>query len=247
MSVIMPVGKNSNDWSSEGISKGLTKTASTETKSDRDVFYDAAQKSIEANQKKKSCVNTIADGLATDKPETDKPETDKPVVTDMTDINPENVTKEDVTKEDVTKEDVTKEVKPETTVTEKIEKVEKAIDEVEVAVADVKDAVAPASDVVDTTDVAKDIPVDEVEIELDNKDETKPEDTEKDNEIIVESKEEKPEECKEEEIKTRASANTWQKLSAVSKETRDKVYDYYLNCLEYPKDYVDLLVKNYEK
>lgn len=240
MSVIMPVGKNSNDWSLEGLKNGLNKTASTgvEVKSERDTLYDAAQKSITDSQKKKACVNSIADGLSVEKPE------DKSGMTEVTDMtNVPSVT-------DVKPEEVGKEV----SVSEKIEKVEKALDEVEVAIADVKDAVAPASDVTDTTDVAKDVPVDEVEIELDNVND-KPENTDekpfekKDKEIIVESKDdEKKPECKEtEEMKTRAAANTWQKFSGVSKETRNKIYDYYVNCLGYPKDYVALLVKNYEK
>jgi len=44
-----------------------------------------------------------------------------------------------------------------------------------------------------------------------------------------------------------ASANDWVKLSAISPNNRKNIYDYWSNKLGYPKDFVKLMVKDYEK
>ena len=46
---------------------------------------------------------------------------------------------------------------------------------------------------------------------------------------------------------TYASSNKWTKLSAISPGNRKKIYDYWTKSLGYPKDFVKLLVKDYEK
>ena len=54
--------------------------------------------------------------------------------------------------------------------------------------------------------------------------------------------------CKDCECETvTASGNDWVKLSAVSPTNRKKLYDYWSNKLGYPKDFVKLMVKDYEK
>lgn len=48
-------------------------------------------------------------------------------------------------------------------------------------------------------------------------------------------------------IEATASANDWVKVSAISPNNRKKLIDYWGNKLGYPKDFVKLMVKDYEK
>jgi len=53
--------------------------------------------------------------------------------------------------------------------------------------------------------------------------------------------------CLAEEKTKEASTDNWVKVSAISPSNRKKVLDYWVNKLGYPKDFVKLMVKDYEK
>jgi hypothetical protein len=65
-----------------------------------------------------------------------------------------------------------------------------------------------------------------------------------DEEETVEASEEDEE---EDEISVEASTDGWVKVSSISPKNRKKVYDYWSKNLGYPKDFVKLMVKDYEK
>jgi hypothetical protein len=44
-----------------------------------------------------------------------------------------------------------------------------------------------------------------------------------------------------------ASGNGFVKLSSISDETKKKIMEYWVKQLKYPKDYVALMAKNYDK
>ena len=51
----------------------------------------------------------------------------------------------------------------------------------------------------------------------------------------------------EAELSVEASTDGWVKISSISPKNRKKVYDYWSKQLNYPKDFVKLMVKDYEK
>ena len=146
---------------------------------------------------------------------------------------------------------------------EKIKDVETALEDVLNNIKDITNTESELPSDTETTEVAVDSDDDIVEITLDDSDaivdevanedecekcekcncekgECKCEDEDKD--IIVESEDED-----EGEEKTANTVGRFTRIASLSKETRDKVYDYYVNQLGYPKDYCKLMVTDYEK
>lgn len=114
-----------------------------------------------------------------------------------------------------------------------IEEVESAINEIENAVNNVKDVVnkgkgGEAKDIGEKSDVP----------DFGKKDDS----DEKSEDIVVESE---PEDKKEVDACTAASKDQYVRLGHLSKENKGKVKSYW-TALGFPKDYVDLMVKDHE-
>ena len=94
----------------------------------------------------------------------------------------------------------------------------------------------------------------EVELELEIEDEVV---EDEDIEVEIEDEDEVVEggigcmsaddEEEEAELSVEASTDGWVKISSISPKNRKKVYDYWSKQLNYPKDFVKLMVKDYEK
>jgi hypothetical protein len=130
------------------------------------------------------------------------------------------------------------------------EAIKESVDKLEEVVTDLKDAVQK-SDVAEESEIeieicddeAKDEEVNEVEIEVEDDKDEEPEvpgkDTSKE-EIIVESEEPKMD-------KSAATDEEFCRFAKLSPENKKKLSNYWINMLNYPKDYVALMTKDYEK
>lgn len=115
---------------------------------------------------------------------------------------------------------------------QKIEAVVEAVEKIDEAVQGVKDAVADADDeVVEIDEVSGD--GDEVEVEV----EAVPGEEVIDDEIIVET----------DIDKTASTEEEFCKYAKLSPQNKAKLAKYWVNMLGYPKDYVNLMTKDYEK
>jgi hypothetical protein len=82
---------------------------------------------------------------------------------------------------------------------------------------------------------------DEVELEVEFE-----EDVVEDDIVADDGDEEIAVEASDEELAVEASNDNWVKLSAISPKNRKQIYDYWSKQLGYPKDFVKLMVKDYE-
>ena len=113
-----------------------------------------------------------------------------------------------------------------------------------------KDAIERAVDCLDGGEGEEEF---EAEVDLEVEDETVEggmgcvtEDETDEEECDPECKEATSEEAEEEEV-VEASANDWVKVAEISPKNRKKLVDYWGKQLGYPKDFVKLMVKDYEK
>jgi len=224
MSIIMPAGNNKTEWSpKEAKEEKVVKTASAETKEVVTEEVDAllvAAKSVVAKQKKQAQFDMEA---------------------------PCGDVGEEVAEEKA------------------IDKVQEATEAVEVAVEELKGAVEDAGGVHKEEGISVECPegegdVEEVEIEIVD-DEKSPEvsveipDGEKKEEKIMVKSEEPKEEKKEcacagKEEKLEKDAGTEEefcKFAKLSPQNKKKLSNYWVNMLGYPKDYVALMTKDFEK
>jgi len=256
MSIIVPAGKMKLDWSPRE-EDSLKKTASAEDQSqveDKEdlSLFEAAKAHLEATAKD-ACMDEESPALGVEIPEVelDAPEeteevSDVPVLPDAPEVE-----KTDVAQAVQEVVDRAEEAEAMT------EAVEEALEGVEEAIEGVRAAVGADGE------IEVDIDVDEVEI---NDDDEGGEGDEGDEggDLVVESEPElaeaTPEMAAEENADTEncvaedkvgmdksASAEEFTKFAKLSKENRSKLVNYWTNMLNYPKDYVKLLVKDYEK
>lgn len=235
MSIIVPAGNKNIAWSPKD-EENLVKTASSgSTSKETNPLYEAAKKfmatasdsCVECNKPMNLCECLCDDSNA--KEVSDVKVDDNSIV--------EVETKESEKMEETSKEAI-----------------KESVDKLEEVVTDLKDAVQK-SDVAEESEIeieicddeAKDEEVNEVEIEIeDDKEDDKKEETEvpgKDTskeEIIVESEEPKMD-------KSAATDDEFCRFAKLSPENKKKLTSYWVNMLNYPKDYVALMTKDYEK
>jgi hypothetical protein len=221
MNMVVPAGNKKLDWSPKEVE--MIKTASTEAVvvEEKDMLYEAAKKhldSMKIAQENKAVEEKCKDcGCCKDECKC-------------------------VQKKD---EEVKIEVGG-----EKVEEVaEKSED---AAVAKIEEAVIEIEDAVEELkgDQKKEEVAEEVEIEITDDDkEVVPGKEVSDGEIIVVS-EPSPTACmagKKEEVKVASTDEEFQKFAKLSPENKKKLANYWTQMLGYPKDYVDLMTKDYEK
>jgi len=231
MSIIVPAGNKNIAWSPKDEEK-LTKTASSgSVEKETNPLYEAAKKFMATASD--SCVEcnkpmNLCECICDDKN-----------ATEVSDVKvDENSIVEVETKEGEEMEEKSKEA------------IKESVDKLEEVVTDLKDAVQK-SDVAEESEIeieicddeAKDEEVNEVEIEVEDDKDEEPEvpgkDTSKE-EIIVESEEPKMD-------KSAATDEEFCRFAKLSPENKKKLSNYWINMLNYPKDYVALMTKDYEK
>lgn len=231
MSIIIPAGNKNIAWSPKDEEK-LTKTASSgSVAKETNPLYEAAKKFMATASD--SCVEcnkpmNLCECICDDKN-----------ATEVSDVKvDENSIVEVETKEGEEMEDKSKEA------------IKESVDKLEEVVTDLKDAVQK-SDVAEESEIeieicddeAKDEEVNEVEIEVEDDKDEEPEvpgkDTSKE-EIVVESEEPKMD-------KSAATDEEFCRFAKLSPENKKKLSNYWINMLNYPKDYVALMTKDYEK
>lgn len=227
MSIIMAAGKKRTNWVADEVK--VVKLASdgknTQEVEEKDELLEAALGVVASGEEDTEVTDVVdgADDSVDDAVKVDvKDEAEKPAV------------------------DVAKAVAE---VVEKAEAAEAVVQKVEQAVGKIEDAAQELKSVCGDeakTDVAKTDKIDEVpdEIELEIEVEDEPKDESKDDSLIVESKPEM-ENCGR--AATAASSEEFYKFSMLSDVNKKKLRSYWGGALGYPKDFVDLLVKDYEK
>jgi len=237
MSIIVPAGKKNVNWSPKD--KVLTKIASTEgvegvEEVESDPLLEAAMGALET----KKAATEVCEDCECDPCECEGKETkeamgcmDEGVV----ELEVEEVSNEE-SEEAGSVADAVKAVEDKAEAAEaKIEAVVEAIDQIEEAVEGVREVCVEISDVEEESEG-----VEEVELDIEVEDEGG-------EDIIVESE---PEEVmasgKKLQLKE-ASTEEFCKFAMLSKVNKKKLADYWINMLNYPKDYVDLMTKTYEK
>jgi hypothetical protein len=123
-----------------------------------------------------------------------------------------------------------------------VQEVSEAVDQIEEAVAAVKE-VCGAGDEGEEGEVELEIVEDE-ECDEGCEDEV-PGEEEVDGEVIIEGKEDSDED--EAAMDKSASAEEFCKYAKLTPQNRKKLNDYWTNMLGYPKDFVNLMTKDYEK
>lgn len=221
----MPSGKGSTDW----LPKVMVKTASnnegevSEQEQYRDDLFEAA-KQVVANYEEKEAAQGCGMAMGGDElAETDAVETDG--------VEFEGQVEEVAEGEDAA-----------------VECLERAQDAIEDAVECLGGE-------------TEDAPVEEFEMEVEEEvieggEECPTQKCATDENETVEASEETVEASEEDEVVeaedeedevVEASADDWVKLAEISPKNRKKIYDYWSRQLGYPKDFVKLMVKDYEK
>jgi hypothetical protein len=266
MSMIIPAGINKLDWSPRGKVATTVKTAGADTNSTREVTeeVDALAEAAKAFLGKKAGVECGAcDGTGpcdTAKVEDTKAPfgeeaTDVAEVTDVTEVPevPEAVEVSDKGDAEVAEE---AEVTEETAV----ESIEVAIETAEEAVAEAKEAVQELKGA-EVTEVAEEGAVDdandttevtEVEIEIpgvmnDEVVEDATDDKVVEDEVEKEGMYTTMSDKSAKEPVVAESSEEFCKFAKLSPQNRSKIARYWVDMLGYPKDYVSLLTKDYEK
>jgi len=231
MTIVVPAGNKKVNWVPS--ENKLQKTASTEgvqdVQEESNPLYEAA-KSFLASKEAMDMNEDLGD---------DAPCLDAPCVEDNGAVDGAV----DVADEKSISEAVKEVEEKAAAAEEKIEAVQQAVEQIGEAVESAKDACAEAG--VDGEGDGEEIEVeigvqddDEVEIEVKDNGEGEDEDG-----LVVESEPE----VEDEAIMDRsASAEEFARYSMISPSNRKKLADYWINALGYPRDYVNLLVKDYE-
>jgi hypothetical protein len=248
MTIVVPAGNKNVEWVKED--QPLQKTASTGEIAQETVnpLYEAAKKYLQAKKdkeakkdcekcKKDPCECKATKEAAVEDLNKDKEEKkeDKPAEAPKADGAVANV------------EQAVKEV------VQKAEEAEKVIEKVEVAVEKIEQAVQEVKTVVQKEVPAATAPEageqDSIEIEVADEEpsiELEVEKPDGDKGLIVES-EPDVESCmakKKVGMDKAASSEEFCRYSMISQDNRKKLYDYWVNALGFPKDYVKLLVKD---
>ena len=258
MTIIMPAGSKKFEWAPKDLEKEtLQKTASAGAQAVEDVnpLYEAAKKFVKAQMELEvlpppsgevsPCEGAPCDqsplggvdGIGEAAPVADAiPSAD--AIPAEAEAAPSGV--KDVAK--AVQEVIEKAEKAEAVVG----KVEQALDKVEQAAQEAKDAVAECKGEAQGEakgEAKEEKPGEEVaEVEIEVEDEKKDEDDDK--EEIVKESDEKPKEKTEKDASTE---DTFVRFAHISPENRTKLVTYWTKYLKYPKDWVNLMVKDYEK
>jgi hypothetical protein len=270
MSIIMPAGNGRSDWSPN---KGLNKTASTGTEeTDKNLLYEAAKKVV-AELGGECCgplggddfqVDLVDDGgLGSEVSEVADEVED--VVDDVEgdlggDLGGDLDAVDGSVEEAVESAEVA------------LEEAVDALQDVKDAVGGDVDVIDDVDDGLDD-EIEVEVEIDEAPV-IDDGDDNGDDDN-GDDELIIESEDDKCDACdgtghkavenqgntycassddeptesstEEAELEKEASSNEFVKMSAISPTNRKKLYDYWTKQLDYPKDWVKLMVKDYEK
>jgi cytochrome c556 len=234
----MPAGSKRFDWSPKETEK-FEKTASTGVQA---VEVDEL---LEAAKKVQAQFGGMEDLPCDGAPCDEAVGTDKASGTDVAlDASPVSTLDESPAKGAVT--DVAEAVQE---VIEKAEKAEAVVKKVEEAVEKVEEAAQEVRNAVQDGTGNVDLPGDEVaEIEIEIEDENGASDEDKD-EVKDEDEftKESEDEPKEKTEKKASLADEFVRFANISPENRSKLTNYWVKYLGYPKDYVSLMVKDYEK
>jgi len=114
-----------------------------------------------------------------------------------------------------------------------------ALDDVEIAVEQLKSENVEEEEAEEGEEVSFEETPDEVEIELDS---------EPENEVVdVEVEDEAPDDDNVDEEVKEASSSKFYKIASLSPDNRKKLADYWVKSLGYDKDYVKMMLKDYDK
>jgi len=247
MSMIIPAGVNKLDWSPKGKVATTVKTAGADENSTQEVTEEVdalaeAAKAFLSNKEAADCVakECGCEGGATCEACGALLAEDE--IVEEAPIGEEEAAEVVEVSDEAPVEDA--EVSEETA----IESIEIAIETAEEAVEEVKEAVEElkgtevaeeglVDDVGDTTEIT------EVEIEVPGvmEDEVADDEVEKEGMFTTMSDE------STEELTVAESSEEFCKFAKLSPQNRSKIAEYWVNMLGYPKDYVSLLTKDYEK
>ena len=237
MSLITPSGNSMIDWSPRHEEKMVRVAGkgqkSAPVKTDRDLLYEAARNALKKRAQEEPIVEDEPIGnLGNDTSMVDE-------VSDGADLEVDvDVADNAIDEVDVEIDEETGDVE----VSAALEEAASALENAQSAVGRALDAVEVDVDVVDEDEVVE-IDFDETtpETDKDNVDVDVNIDAvpgEEDDTLMVES---------EEDMVTARTANDFVKISKLSPENRKKIYNFWVNELNYPKDYVKLMVTDYEK
>jgi len=127
----------------------------------------------------------------------------------------------------------------------KAEQAEAVVEEVVIALEQIEEAVEGVKSVCGKGGEGEE--VEGVEDKDDDDDDGIPGEEVVDSEIIVEGEDEECEPCEEASMDKSASTEEFCKYAKLSPQNRKKLNDYWTNMLGYPKDFVNLMTKDYEK
>ena len=241
MSMIVPAGNKNVEWSPK--EEKIQKTASTgkvEVKEEVNPLYEAAKKYAESLTKDAGIIPGVPDGTG---PHGMGPEEGRGMGPCGKGGKDAEETKEDDKKEEVVIEPVSEEKK-------EVEKVEQAVEKIEEAVGDLKDVVKEEKGEVGEEEVEIEIEDGgEEEVEIEIEDEIPGKDVSQ-SDIVVESEPDIKSCAEKKDVQVEKSASTEEEFVKIAKLTpanRKKLADYWTNMLGFPKDYVSLMTKDYEK
>ena len=250
MSIIVPAGKKNVNWSPK--ETNFEKTASAEggvqeQDVEVDALYEAAKGVVEAAAaKEKECKECKCDPCECSKEENKsevkkKAQIEVDVVEDVEDVENVEDAVEDIVEDEVecpeegrdqSISEAVAEVEQKAEEAEAVvEAVSEALESVEEAVQGVRDAAGVVEEVSDEVDI--DIPGEEVV----------------DGDVVVEGEPE-TEGCMgedEDSVEKVASSEEFCKFAKLTPLNKKKLSNYWINMLGYPRDYVNLLTKDYEK
>lgn len=245
MTMIVPAGNNKLDWSPKETK--LQKVASEGQEGqdiELDALYEAARGVVQASEEEKKCEDCECDPCECEEKDDSTKEAcgemkdEEAIILDVEEVPAEEVAEEvseEVPAEEVSSQSVSEAVAEVEAKAEEaealVEKVEEAVDKIEEAVQGVKEVCGSGE-------------AEEVEFEVSEEAEGCgeceeaegiPGEEETDDEVIVEG------------FDKAASAEEFCKYAKLSGQNRKKLKDYWTNMLGYPKDFVDLMTKDYEK
>lgn len=242
MTMIVPAGNNKLDWSPKGTK--FQKTASDGQGSkdiEVDALYEAAKGVVEAGYKEDEEKSAACgDGVERD---------EEAIVLDVEEV-PEEGMVEEVSEEGVSQSvsEAVAEVEQKAEDAEAVvEQVEDAIEKIEEAVEGVRAVTGGGDNEGDNEEDNEEVEVEIEEIgEGDDLGEVPGEEEVEEDEVIVEGGKERMAKG-EASMGKSASTEEFCKYAKLSPQNKTKLKNYWTNMLGYPKDFVDLMTKDYEK
>jgi len=239
--MIVPAGNNKLDWSPKATK--LQKTASKGQEGqdiEVDALYEAAKGVIKA-AKEEECENCCEKCKCDPCECEDKQEKeacgammdDEAIILDVEEVPADGLVEEvEEVSDSKSVSEAVAEVEAKAEEAEAVvEEVELAIDKIEQAVEEVKSVCGKGGEV---EEISEEVEETEEETEEDETEVPGEEEVDED-EVIVEG------------MDKSASAEEFCKYAKLSSQNRKKLKDYWTNMLGYPKDFVDLMTKDYEK